>query len=130
VVNERFQTGQASSLLAGLEAADPDTDAVVILLGDQPEVRTEAIAAVVDAFGRDPVPVVQASYSGRPAHPILFSRAAWPDLQRLEGDRGARDLLEARTWERRLVEVGGDPPEDIDTDDDYERARSRLRQKR
>jgi len=39
------------------------------------------------------------------------------------GDEGARSVLAARPQWRALVEVGGCPPDDIDTETDYERVR-------
>jgi len=127
VLNPAFETGQASSLLAGLGAVEPDAEAAVILLGDQPGVRSEAIEAVVEAFRDGGGPAVQASYGGRPAHPTLLGRSLWPSLQGLSGDEGARGLLESLRSDRRtLVELGGEPPDDLDTDRDYERLRARF----
>ncbi|MCB1403812.1 MAG: NTP transferase domain-containing protein, partial [Rhodobacteraceae bacterium] len=42
--------GMAASLRAGLEAVDPGTDAVVILLADMPEIGSEAIDRLIAAF--------------------------------------------------------------------------------
>jgi molybdenum cofactor cytidylyltransferase len=123
VVNGRYALGQSTSLAAGLEAAGPGSEAAVVLLGDQPGIRPDAVAAVVAAFAAaGAAAVVQASYGGRPAHPTLLGREVWGRLlPELEGDRGARQILEGHPEWRSLVEVGGDPPLDIDTERDYER---------
>ncbi len=122
-VNERHSEGQSTSLRAGLAAADPAAEAAVILLGDQPSVATASIRAVVEAF-RDPgetgtPEAVQAAYGGRPAHPTLFARDVWDEVVG-EGDHGARTWLRKHPGRRLLVEVGGEPPPDVDTPDDYE----------
>ena len=122
-LNERYGDGQSTSLRAGLAAADPAAEAAVILLGDQPGVAAASIRAVVEAF-RDPrgagtPEAVQATYGGRPAHPTLFARAVWDEVVG-EGDHGARDWLRKHPGRRLLVEVGGEPPADVDTPDDYE----------
>ena len=44
------------------------------------------------------------------------------------GDEGARSVLAARPEWRALVEVGGAPPDDIDTETDYERVRRAFEQ--
>jgi len=125
VVNDRYALGQSTSLAAGLEAAGPGSEAAVVMLGDQPGIRPEAVAAVVAAFESEGAAVVQASYGGRPAHPTLLGREVWARLlQELEGDQGARHLLERHPEWRSLVEVGGDAPLDIDTELDYERVRA------
>jgi molybdenum cofactor cytidylyltransferase len=125
--NPDHAEGQSTSLRAGLRAADPSTGAVVILLGDQPGVGPDDIEAVMKQWLDDPsAAAVQATYRGRPAHPVLFSRRVWPELERERGDRGARSILRSRPGWARLVEVGGDPPEDIDTEADYRRLLSKY----
>ena len=128
VVNPDHAAGQATSLLAGLRAASPRAAAALVLLGDQPTVRREAIAAVVEAFRREPerADVIQAAYAGRPAHPTVLARRIWVDLAELRGDDGARSWIDAHPHRRALVEVGGDPPEDLDTEEDYRRLRTAV----
>jgi CTP:molybdopterin cytidylyltransferase MocA len=125
-VNPDYETGQASSLRAGLRTMSAGVDAVVVLLGDQPEVRPDAIRAVVLAYREQPAPILQATYGGRGAHPTLLARAAWPEAEAERGDVGARALIRRHPEWRRIVEVGGDPPEDVDTEADYRRLLSRL----
>jgi molybdenum cofactor cytidylyltransferase len=122
VVNPDHAAGQSTSLRVGLRALEEsDAPALVVLLGDQPGVSVEAIDAVVRCHSRGLGPVVQAAYDGRPGHPVLFARIAWPDLARVEGDRGARDLLAARPDRVHAARVPGPPPPDLDTWEDYER---------
>jgi molybdenum cofactor cytidylyltransferase len=125
VVNQDYLEGQSTSLRAGLRAAREEAEAVVVLLGDQPGVRPEAIDDVVHAWGAGAGPVVQASYRGIPSHPTLLGRAVWPEVEALSGDEGARGFIAADRSRRTLVEVGGEPPADIDTEEDYRRALSR-----
>ena len=50
--------------------------------------------------------------------------SVWADVvSETAGDEGARSVLAARPQWRALVEVGGCPPDDIDTETDYERVR-------
>ena len=121
VVNPDFASGQAGSLRAGLRAARPEALAALVLLGDQPRLRPEVIEAVIAAWLAGAGPAVRAEYSGRPGHPVILDRALWPELERLAGDRGARDLLASRPADVMGVEVGGDPPADVDTWEDYVR---------
>ena len=69
----------------------------------------------------------RSSYGGRPAHPTLLGRSLWPSLHGLSGDEGARGLFESLRADRRtLVELGGEAPDDMDTERDYERLRARF----
>lgn len=126
VHNPRFARGQSTSVRAGLDAAG-SAQAAVFLLGDQPGVRPEAIEAVVQAWRGGAGPVVQASYGGRPAHPTLLDRSVWAEVASVVGDEGARTVLSRHPEWRTLVEVGGEPPEDVDTEEDYQRVRDRFR---
>jgi molybdenum cofactor cytidylyltransferase len=126
-INREHQQGQSTSLRAGLRSASRSARAVVVLLGDQPGIRSEAVDAVVAAWRAGGGPVVQASYQGQPAHPMLFDRSTWPELEQARGDEGARALLASNPAWCQTVEMGDLPPEDIDTQEDYARAREAFR---
>lgn len=120
--NPDFARGQSSSLRAGLAAMGPDVEAAVVLLGDQPGIRSHAIDRVVGAYTEGVASVIQAAYSGLAAHPTLLARAVWgPLIEELGGDEGARGALRRHPEWRMAVEVGGRPPDDIDTEMDYQR---------
>lgn len=124
VVNEDYEEGQSTSLRAGLWAASEESEAAVVLLGDQPGIRAQAIASVVAAFREGRGPVLQATYGGRPAHPVLFARSVWSELEQARGDEGARGIIAGHADWPDPVEVGGLPPDDIDTETDYLRVRA------
>ena len=117
VVCDDWDEGQAASLRAGL-AALPQCDAVVVVLGDQPGITAEAVAAVVEAPGD--ADAVRALYDGVPGHPVLLRRPLLDRAGELRGDTGFRDLLESATV--REVEIGGlADPADIDTREELAR---------
>ena len=113
---EDWDEGQSASLRAGL-AALANCDAVVVVLGDQPGITAEAVAAIVAEPGGD---AVRATYDGVPGHPVLLRRPLLDRAGELRGDTGFRDLLESRTV--REVEIGGlADPADIDTREELAR---------
>lgn len=122
-VNPRPMDGLSSSLRIGLDVAaeDPTVDAVLVLLGDQPSVRPEVIAAVLAAAETSAQPIVRVRYADDDApNPVLIRRVAWALAAGLSGDRGLQPLLAERA--DLVAEVGapGSNP-DIDTPEDLAR---------
>ncbi|HYN17918.1 MAG TPA: nucleotidyltransferase family protein [Actinomycetes bacterium] len=122
LVVEGWAAGMGHVLASALAAAGPDWGATVVLLGDQPLVSGRAVARVVDAWRAGTGPVVTAAYGGRPGHPKLFDHRLLPELLRLAGDTGARDLVAAHPEWVHQVEVGDlGSDADIDVEADLER---------
>lgn len=113
VVNDRFAEGMATSIGAGIAALDADVAAALVVLGDQP-VRAGVVAQLIERWrAGDPV-IVAPVYAGARGNPVLFDAALFPDLMRLSGDRGARDLLEAAPERVTLVDFDYATPIDVD----------------
>ena len=122
LVVEGWAEGMGHVLASTLAQAGEDWAAVVVLLGDQPLVTGRAVARLVEAWRAGAGPVVTATYGGRPGHPKLFDRRLLPDLLRLTGDTGARDLLAAHPERVDRVEVGDlGSDADVDVEADLER---------
>ena len=132
VVNPRYREGQSRSLVLGLRSTDPAARAAAILLADQPFVTAALIDRVAEAFlkaGSSPAarPVYTGASGERvPGHPVFLARSTWSELARLDGDRGARDLLRARPDWLHELPLRGRPPLDIDTPEDWDRAQREL----
>jgi molybdenum cofactor cytidylyltransferase len=119
VHNPDYATGQSSSLKAGINAIASQAQAAIFLLGDQPLISSQAIEAVVSAFRSRHSAVVRPRYRGTPGHPVLFSRALFPELLQITGDQGGRELLARHQAEVVMVDLNLESPIDIDTRDDY-----------
>jgi len=120
IVNPDYAAVQSTSRRAGLAALDPAAAAVVVLLGDQPQVGPAIVDALVAAFRGGAGPIVLPLYGGRRGNPVLFARALFPELATVVGDEGARGIVRARGAEVVGVPVGDDPPpRDVDTEEDY-----------
>lgn len=92
VVAADWATGQSASLRAGLAAATGD--AALVTLVDYPRMPVAAAERMLRGAGR--TALAQATYRGRPGHPVLLGAEHWPSLAAsLEGDRGARAYLRA-----------------------------------
>lgn len=80
--------GPGASLRCGLAVLPPETEAVVVVLADGPELEPAAIDRVIERWRAQPAPVVAATYEGVRLHPVLLERDVWPQVP----DDGARSL--------------------------------------
>jgi molybdenum cofactor cytidylyltransferase len=122
IINPDHAAGQSTSVRAGLAALPPDSGAVLFLLGDQPSVTAEIIDTLLSGYRADPAPILVPVYGTERGNPVLFDRALFPELSRVSGDEGARAIVRAHRGDVRLMPVPGDqPPQDVDTEADYQR---------
>ncbi|HEV3266636.1 MAG TPA: nucleotidyltransferase family protein [Acidimicrobiales bacterium] len=113
VDNPAWASGQASSLLAGIAAAEQRGHGVVVVgLGDQPRVPSEAWSAVAETDS----PIAVASFNGTRTPPTRLARSVWGLLPQ-HGDTGARALMQARPDLVVEVPCAGEAL-DIDTTED------------
>jgi CTP:molybdopterin cytidylyltransferase MocA len=119
--NPDAASGQASSLRVGLDGLPAWVAGALVLLGDQPLVGARTVAMLLKAWRREGAkPALAASYKGDWRPPVVLDRALWPELGKLTGDAGARQVLEGRPELLDTVPVQG-RPDDIDTPEDYAR---------
>lgn len=118
VVNDEYGEGCSSSIAAALGAVDPRCELLVLMLGDQPGVTAETVAALL--AGRGDAPLALCAYEDGPGHPIAFARSVFGELADLHGDKGVWRLLDHRADEVARVPVAGPVPLDVDTPEDYE----------
>jgi molybdenum cofactor cytidylyltransferase len=118
VENLAFTTGCSSSIAAAIGAVDSDAAGMVLMLGDQPRVRSDAVRRLIaDAAGS---PLGVCHYSDGRGHPFWFHRGVFADLLSLHGDKAVWKLLESGRYDVLDVAIDGPVPLDVDTWDDYE----------
>ena len=133
VLNPDFGEGCSSSVAAGIAALHPDTDAVVLLLGDQPGVRADAARALLELLftggpgtGQGAPGIAVCRYDDGVGHPLAFTRRIFPELATLHGDKAVWKLLEQRAGDVAELRVPGPVPLDVDTEEDYRRVLAGL----
>ena len=122
-VNADPAAGQATSVVAGIRALAPETDAALIALGDQPTLPADVIPALLRARAETGRPIAAPVYQGERGNPVLFAAAVFPELCALSGDRGARGVIERDAARVALVPFDVSMPPDLDTPEDYARLR-------
>jgi len=87
IVNEDAEEGIASSIRAGVAACDGD---VLLMLCDQPLITAGHLRALVDAHA----PIAATAYSGTLGVPAFFAAEFREELLALQGDSGAKSVIE------------------------------------
>ncbi len=94
--------GMSASLKRAVAGLAADVDAVFVFLGDMPLIPFGVPAALAEALTTD-VAAAAPVFDGELGHPALIGASLFPAIADLEGDRGARRLLDALG--RRLARV-------------------------
>jgi molybdenum cofactor cytidylyltransferase/nicotine blue oxidoreductase len=125
VRSRRWRRGIARSLRAALEALEPwaQVGAVAVGLADQPLVGADAYRRLAGAY-RDGARLAVATYHGQRRNPVLLARTMWAKARELDGDEGARVLMDDEAVEVDCTDTGS--AADVDTLDDLREAERLL----
>ncbi|HSE17939.1 MAG TPA: nucleotidyltransferase family protein [Pyrinomonadaceae bacterium] len=121
VENPVFGEGCSSSYRAGLGAINPESTAIMIILGDLPGITPHIIDRLADEWRRSEASIALGSYQGRKGHPMIFARSLFPQLVDLHGDKAAWKLVDANKSLVQEVHFDIPYPDDINTPEDFER---------
>lgn len=105
--NEHYLEGMGTSIAAGVKAAPADAPGFLIVPGDMPRLSLITLAALAGshlayASPSSGVPIATCRASWGRTAPTFFNAEFRLELERLEGDSGARSLLkalEAEVWD-------------------------------
>ena len=125
VFNAFYAQGEMlSSVQAGLVGMKPETDAVLIGLGDQPQVEAGTVRLVMESYQRTGAAIVVPSYRMHRGHPWLVARTHWNVILQMHAPDSPREFLNRQSPEICYVDV--DSPailQDLDTPEDYLKSR-------
>lgn len=115
--NEAFASGMASSIKTGLMAEKFEAVAgVMVLLADMPGLSVADLQTLVQAFRKaEGRAIVRASAGGKRGNPVILPRITFDELMRLEGDVGARHIIENSGLPVLDIEIGPGAYLDVDT---------------
>ena len=113
------------SLQTGLNVLGPAVEAALVVLGDQPQREVEVVKALISEYFFEKKPLVLPSYQMRRGHPWLVGRSLWGELLDLRLPATLRDFVNLHAGEIDYVPVDtGSILQDLDTPEDYKKARS------
>ena len=123
VYNDEWKEGMASSIRVGvmqIQNAHPSADGIMIVVCDQPYLQTEQIKGLLVEQYATGLPIVACYYNQILGTPALFHKTVFQELLLLQGDVGAKKIIEKHSeevaklhFEKGLV--------DIDTMEDFEK---------
>lgn len=122
VPNPEAARGLGRSVAVGIAALSPDVEAAIVALGDQPRVPDAVPHALLTAWRGTGAPIVAPRYAGGVrGNPVLFDADLFRELRRLDGDEGARSVIQRSADRVRLVDFDFAMPVDVDTPEDLAR---------
>ena len=122
IENKDWQQGMGSSIRAGVQAIVDSAikyDGVLILVCDQPYISASSIQNLIALQAEKKSAIAASFYADVAGTPALFHESVFPDLLALQGDQGAKRLIQEGKYNlaKLLFEKGA---LDIDTQEDYQ----------
>ncbi len=129
VFNKEYATGEMlSSVQVGLAAASPGSDAVLIVLSDQPGIERSVVEQLLRTYRVGQAAVVIPSFQMRRGHPLIVGKKHWRRIRMLPTGATLRDYIHILGTAVQHVEVSTPSIlRDIDSPRDYEQELTRIR---
>jgi molybdenum cofactor cytidylyltransferase len=125
IFNPDFAMGEMlSSVQMGLAGLNPEVEAALIGLGDQPQVQEGSVRAVLDEYRKSRASLVVPSFQMRRGHPWLVARSYWGEILSMRSPVSLREFLNRHATEIRYVAwEDSSILQDLDTPEDYLKSR-------
>ena len=123
IYNPDAALGMASSIHCGiryLETQYPDIETVIITVCDQPFITSSLLQEMITHYRETKLSIVACKYDDIVGTPVLFHKTMFKALYGLNGDKGAKQLINQHIQQVGLINfpLGNI---DVDTEEDYER---------
>lgn len=124
VHNKDYANGMLSSVQTALRTLPPWTEAILVVLGDQPMVEPDVLDVLLTVYAGTPNGLVAPYYRGARGNPVLIDRRYFAELLALPPDAAPRALLRRHPDDLHAVEVESEAVlHDLDRPEEYERRR-------
>ena len=121
VRNTEPEKGIALSLRLGLEKALEerlDLRGVLFSVCDQPGITVSTIGEIFRTAARHPGSIVCAGSGEKKGNPVCWDAVYFPELMKLSGDEGGRQIMKEHKERIRIVEADAEELKDIDRRED------------
>lgn len=133
VMNKDYGQGQGTSLKCGISQMNEHHSSVMVFLADLPFLSQETVHDIyilgnVMLQETDVPFVLQPSFQGTAGHPVFFGHVEAEWFQQIDGDQGAKVIMNQFSIRKRLSVEDQGILYDIDTPEGYEKAGRFYRQ--
>ena len=115
--------GMNASLRRAIAALPERTQAVMLVLGDLPDLTADDLKKVADAVDLNSENLIWRGMTenGKPGHPVVFRRQVFAQILAMTGDGGAWPVVAANRERTVLVALPGDRARtDLDTPEEWQ----------
>jgi molybdenum cofactor cytidylyltransferase len=122
-INQEWANGMGGSIAQGMHqvlATNPSTEAVLVLLADQPLVPVEKLAEMIQFYQTNTAEIVASAYHDTFGVPAIFGQAMFEHLLQLKGKTGAKKVMKQHA-NQLLHFAFPEATFDVDTPEDFER---------
>ncbi len=125
IENPYWKSGLSSSIKSGIGSLAHDIEGAFIILLDQPFITSRLLNNMIELFHQSGAKIIAPRVGEQQGNPVLFRKDIFPELLKITGDKGAKEILrkydmEWLNWHDRNLLL------DIDSEEDYQKALEKL----
>lgn len=122
IINSKYENGLGSSIACGVDFIEKyiqKIGAILIILGDQPEIDSKMLNSIIDLSLKNPHKIIATSYQENLGVPAIFPKSYFLELKKLNKDFGAKKII--RKFSSDVISFNTSKSlVDIDTTEDYQ----------
>jgi molybdenum cofactor cytidylyltransferase len=103
IENTSWNEGMGTSISLGVEKLAPKSDAILILLTDQPLISQVLLQKMMQTFAEEKCPIIACNYGEQLGVPILFDKSFFSELEKLKGEQGAKSFL--KNYAKKITSI-------------------------
>ena len=117
IINETPEYGLSRSVTLALEhiLEHCNPDGILFATADMPLIRPESISELLALFNAEPTVLCSLAHGSIWGKPVIFPRRFFPELMRVTGDHGGKQIIMQNLSCLKTVEVSAKELIDIDT---------------
>ncbi|MCR5788425.1 MAG: nucleotidyltransferase family protein [Lachnospiraceae bacterium] len=124
--NDHPEKGLSHTVRLGTQALCAQCDAILYMVSDQPLLRRESVAGLIDLYQKHPDHIVSAASGKKRGNPCIFPRKYFSLLLNLRGDTGGSAVIRDHREELLLFDIREEELLDADTPEAFAQIRSFL----
>lgn len=127
IFNPHYRNGQSTSLHAGINAVKDSFPSAMFVLGDQPLIDALTLDFLLKRFWSSKKSICAPFFNNKRGNPVIFSKEHYSEITGIEGDVGARRIIEDNP--DQVLRVSMRRPSffyDVDTQEDVEKIDTRI----